>query len=230
MPISFQCPKCGKKLKAPDSAAGRSSSCPGCGGKVTCPEADDGEVVEMQLTPLKPKGFDPFDDIDSGKPYGVAAPDPSAVADAESAPTLKRPGKTKSGKGKKKAELKSIAFYQRYLIILILIQILTGIVYGGYLGSLVAARPDPTKPAVGNLAIISLIVIVSLIAGLASMVFAFMLTMKISNVGMAILVLLLSLVPCANLISLLVVVSIATKRLRAAGIDVGFLGADMSVF
>ena len=52
MPISFQCPHCGKKLKAPDSAAGKSSTCPGCGNKVTCPEpVYDAEVVEM--TPLE---------------------------------------------------------------------------------------------------------------------------------------------------------------------------------
>ena len=48
MAISFQCPNCGKKLKAPDSAAGKQSSCPGCGNLVTCPEpVYDAEVVEM---------------------------------------------------------------------------------------------------------------------------------------------------------------------------------------
>jgi len=78
--------------------------------------------------------------------------------------------------------------------------------------------------------IIGLFIIVGLITGLAATVFAFLLTKKISNVGMAILVLLLSLVPCAGLIPLLVVNGIATNRLRNAGINVGFLGADMSVF
>ena len=37
MSIAFQCPHCGKKLKAPDSAASKSSKCPGCGETVTCP-------------------------------------------------------------------------------------------------------------------------------------------------------------------------------------------------
>jgi hypothetical protein len=230
MPISFQCPKCGKKLKAPDSAAGRSSTCPGCGGTVTCPEADDdGEVVEMQLTPVKPKGFDPFADVDSDKPYGVARPEPPAIADADldATPGLKRPGKTKSGKGKKKAELKSIATYQRYLIICILILIPTNI---AYFASLRALQSNPAKPAGGTIAIFGLSLIVSLIFGLAATVFAFLLTKKISNVGMAILVVLLTLIPCVGLISLFVVSGKATKRLRDAGIDVGFLGADMSVF
>ncbi len=192
----------------------------------------NGEVVEMQLTPAKPKGFDPFADVDSDKPYGVARPEPPAVADADldAAPTLKRPGKTKSGKGKKKAELKSVALYQRYLILGILIQILVGFAYGVYLGSMAAGRPDPTKPAAANIAIIALFLIVLLITGLASTVFAFLLTMKISNVGMAILVLVLQFVPCVSLIALLVVSSMATKRLRNAGINVSFLGADMSAF
>jgi predicted RNA-binding Zn-ribbon protein involved in translation (DUF1610 family) len=88
MAISFQCPQCGKKLKAPDSAAGKASTCPGCGGKVTCPEpVYDAEVVEMQLSPEKPKGFDPFADIDDGKPYGVAGP----PADAQSSDDNRKP-------------------------------------------------------------------------------------------------------------------------------------------
>jgi predicted RNA-binding Zn-ribbon protein involved in translation (DUF1610 family) len=77
MSISFQCPRCGKKLKAPDNAAGKSSTCPGCGGKVTCPEpVYDAEVVEMELAPEKPKGFDPYSEMDDDKPYGVVAPQP----------------------------------------------------------------------------------------------------------------------------------------------------------
>jgi predicted RNA-binding Zn-ribbon protein involved in translation (DUF1610 family) len=46
MPISFQCPNCGMKLKAPESAVGKSSSCPRCETQVTCPEPIyDAEVV-----------------------------------------------------------------------------------------------------------------------------------------------------------------------------------------
>jgi DNA-directed RNA polymerase subunit M/transcription elongation factor TFIIS len=83
MSISFQCPQCGKKLKAPDNAAGKSSSCPGCGNTVTCPEpVYDAEVVEMEVAPDKPKGFDPFADLDDDKPYKVAGtPPPAQSAD-----------------------------------------------------------------------------------------------------------------------------------------------------
>jgi biopolymer transport protein ExbD len=40
MSIRFACPNCGKKLKAPDHDAGRSSLCSGCGQKVRIPFAD----------------------------------------------------------------------------------------------------------------------------------------------------------------------------------------------
>jgi predicted RNA-binding Zn-ribbon protein involved in translation (DUF1610 family) len=44
---------------------------------VTCPEPIyDAEVVEMQLPPEKPAGFDPYEELDDGKPYGVVAPQP----------------------------------------------------------------------------------------------------------------------------------------------------------
>jgi predicted RNA-binding Zn-ribbon protein involved in translation (DUF1610 family) len=81
MPISFQCPQCGKKLKAPDSAAGKSSKCPGCGGTVTCPEpVYDAELFdESQSAP----GHDPYADLDSDKPYGVVEPQPGAAPSAD---------------------------------------------------------------------------------------------------------------------------------------------------
>jgi biopolymer transport protein ExbD len=40
MSIRFACPQCGKKLKAPDHDAGRSSVCTGCGQKLRIPFAD----------------------------------------------------------------------------------------------------------------------------------------------------------------------------------------------
>ena len=82
MPISFECPQCGKKLKAPESAVGKSSACPGCGGTVTCPEPIyDAEVVDMTLEqPGKPAGVDPYADLDDGKAYGVVDPGPAAPA------------------------------------------------------------------------------------------------------------------------------------------------------
>jgi len=83
MAISFPCPRCGKKLKAPDSAVGKSSKCPGCGGPVTCPEpVYDAEVVE--LTPLESPGVDPYGIVDDDKPYALVNPQPAVGSSAES--------------------------------------------------------------------------------------------------------------------------------------------------
>jgi hypothetical protein len=139
--------------------------------------------------------------------------------------TVKRVGKAKSGKGKTKAELRSIAVYQRYLILCILIHLLS---FVAFLGSAIILRPETNGMTRGIDAIFWLIVVVALVSNLAATVFAFVLTTKMSNVGLAILVVLWGVVPCVGLIALYLVFGIATNRLRNAGIDVGFLGADLS--
>ena len=88
MAISFSCPRCGKKLKAPDSAAGKSSKCPGCGSPVTCPEP----VYDAELVNAPPGGLDPFADLDTDKPYEMAAPAAGMPGPAEaSAGEARRP-------------------------------------------------------------------------------------------------------------------------------------------
>jgi predicted RNA-binding Zn-ribbon protein involved in translation (DUF1610 family) len=85
MPITFHCPNCGKKLRAPESAAGKSSTCPGCGNTVTCPEpVFDAEIVETSKKPEKPPAFNPFADLDDDTPYGVAKPAPADESSTES--------------------------------------------------------------------------------------------------------------------------------------------------
>jgi hypothetical protein len=74
MPISFSCPRCGKNLKAPDNAAGKTSKCPGCGSPVTCPEP----IYDAELIDAPPGGVDPYADMDADKPYGLAGPAPGA--------------------------------------------------------------------------------------------------------------------------------------------------------
>jgi predicted RNA-binding Zn-ribbon protein involved in translation (DUF1610 family) len=82
MAISFQCPNCGKKLKAPDSAAGKQSSCPGCGNLVTCPEqVHDAEVVDMTMEPVDDER-DPYGLADEAA-AGPVLPRTAPAADAE---------------------------------------------------------------------------------------------------------------------------------------------------
>jgi predicted RNA-binding Zn-ribbon protein involved in translation (DUF1610 family) len=71
MPIQFECPYCGRKLRAADSAAGKTSSCPGCGGSITAPEP----VYEAELVPEPPPASSrkpsADDDLDDGTPYAL---------------------------------------------------------------------------------------------------------------------------------------------------------------
>lgn len=59
MPIEFSCGTCGKKLRAPDTAAGKRVKCPGCGGPVPVPgeqiyEAEDVSVPAAADDPAVP--------------------------------------------------------------------------------------------------------------------------------------------------------------------------------
>lgn len=74
MPISVLCPKCGKKLNAPDTASGKRAKCPACGQIMQIPEivheaeevTDDFGLPDLQGST---GGFsaDDFDDT-----YGIA--------------------------------------------------------------------------------------------------------------------------------------------------------------
>lgn len=52
MPISFNCPHCGKQIKAPDSAVGKQGSCPACKGPCLVPAPQPAEDDEIKVAPL----------------------------------------------------------------------------------------------------------------------------------------------------------------------------------
>src|SRR5439155_27210232 len=92
MPISIKCPECGRKLNAPDSAAGRRARCPQCKAVVTLPAAGTqvgDEVLDAEPVSAPPQAAgigaappipmadepDPFDEIPLAAPaIPVAAP------------------------------------------------------------------------------------------------------------------------------------------------------------
>jgi predicted RNA-binding Zn-ribbon protein involved in translation (DUF1610 family) len=79
MSISFTCPQCGKKLKAPDNAVGKTSRCLGCGSPVTCPEPIyDAELADPSA--LIPGGVDPYGDLNPDQPYALVEPPAGAAA------------------------------------------------------------------------------------------------------------------------------------------------------
>jgi hypothetical protein len=80
MPISVHCPQCGKKLNAPDSAAGKRARCPQCKTILTLPAADvpmADEVLDAEPMQPPPSGLGVSDPGDApGDEYGLA-PDPT---------------------------------------------------------------------------------------------------------------------------------------------------------
>jgi predicted RNA-binding Zn-ribbon protein involved in translation (DUF1610 family) len=231
MAISFSCARCGKKLKAPDAAAGKTSKCPGCGSPVTCPEpVYDAEPIE---TPLG--GMDPYGDLGADQPYAMT-PEPVAAPSGEARrpcpmcgerivataakcrfcgevfdPTLK--------KGGQKGKLKTIASAQRNLLICIFLNIVSYVVLV-VLGQMVQRNPDPL------LSIVTLIdLAVLLAAGIGGLIYTFILSAKLYNTGLGILLALLGIVPCLGLLVLLMVNQRATALLQENGYEVGLLGA-----
>jgi predicted RNA-binding Zn-ribbon protein involved in translation (DUF1610 family) len=235
MPISFSCLQCGKKLKAPDNAAGKSSKCPGCGTTVTCPEPIyDAELVET--SGAVPGGIDPYGDLDDDKPYAMTAAAPAPATATEDRrpcpmcgesimvaaakcrfcgevfdPAIKKL-KT-GGKGGKARDLRFIAANQRYMIIFMLLYISCVICY--------LFVPPGAKPLFQYGGGIALIVAV---------VFAFIVGIKVYGVVVGILLAIPSIIPCLGLIFFAIINSKATNILRDNGHNVGFLGAHMSEF
>ena len=107
-------------------------------------------------------------------------------------------------------DLKSVARYQKGVIVCILIYLLA--VFGQF-----ALPPEATI----------ILGIGVLLVGLTGAVFAFLLAIKTHGMGQGILLGILCLVPCVGLLVLLVINSKATSVLKQNGIKVGLLGADL---
>jgi hypothetical protein len=111
----------------------------------------------------------------------------------------------------KREDLRSVARYQKGILICILIYLLA--VVGQFL------IPQEFRIFLG---------LGVLMLGLVGTVFTFLLATKVYSTGVGILLGILTLIPCIGLIALLVVNGKATSVLTANGIKVGLLGADLS--
>src|SRR2546422_1471883 len=101
-------------------------------------------------------------------------------------------------------DLRSVAAYQKGIIVCILIYLLAVFVQ--------FALPQPFRVFLG-IGILAL--------GIVSTVFVFLLSTKVYTVGLGLLYAFLTLVPCIGLIMLLVINAKATSILRQNGIKVG---------
>ncbi len=64
MPISLSCPTCGKRLKAPDEAAGKTVTCPKCSCRMTLPTSEPVPRSRTVVRPVVPeeREYEPADE------------------------------------------------------------------------------------------------------------------------------------------------------------------------
>ena len=110
----------------------------------------------------------------------------------------------------KREDLRSVARYQKGVIVCILIYLLA--MFSQF------AIPPELRMFLG---------IGVMFVGLTGAVFAFLLAIKTHGTGQGILLGILCLVPCVGLLVLLIINSKATSVLKQNGIKVGLLGADL---
>jgi len=111
----------------------------------------------------------------------------------------------------KRADLKTVALYQKGLLVCILL----------YLLGVVGQFFIPPEASL-------LLALVVLVVVITATVFVFLLATKVYGTGVGILLGILTLIPCVGLIVLLIVNGKATSILRQNGIRVGLLGANLS--
>jgi hypothetical protein len=117
-----------------------------------------------------------------------------------------------------RADVRQVAVAQKAILICILIQI-ANIVF--QLAVVFGKLPVPQAVLLGCS-------VVSLVSGVVSAVFVFIMAIRVYSTGLGILFGILALIPCVGLIVLLMVNGKATKILQANGYKVGLLGADLS--
>jgi hypothetical protein len=115
----------------------------------------------------------------------------------------------------KQADVRAVALYQKGVLVCILLY------FCCILGQIAAQFVLPPSTAI----LFGLGVIV---AGLAGLVFVFLMATKVYGVGIGIAMGVLTLMPCLGLIVLLLVNGKATKVLQQNGFRVGLLGANLS--
>lgn len=120
-----------------------------------------------------------------------------------------------------RGQLRRIATYQRYLLFSLLANVaaLVGLIVA-------AAASGPRGPNAGPEYLALGLLGVWAVAVLASVVCMFLMSNELFGPAVATLLALLTLLGCVGIIALVVVNQVATNKLKAAGVRVGFLGAD----
>ncbi len=112
-------------------------------------------------------------------------------------------------------DLRSVALYQKGILVCLLIYLIAMV--GGMLGQFLL---PPALLTILGLGVLCL--------GMVGLVFVFLLSVKVYQVGVGIALGLFTMVPCLGLLVLLIINAKATAVLRSNGYKVGLLGADLS--
>jgi len=121
-------------------------------------------------------------------------------------------------KSGRREDLRSVAQYQKGVIVCILAQLLA------VLAQVVLSLSGEPVGAVMSFAAS----LFGIVAGLGGMIFVILLAVKVYNTALGILLGILAIVPCLGLIVLLMVNGKATSILKENGIKVGLMGARLS--
>ncbi len=121
-------------------------------------------------------------------------------------------------------DLRAVAFYQKVLLLCVLAMM---VLYFSIGAVSVMAQESAKAGRTDGALLVPLFVLIAAFAatGIAATVFVFLLSIKVYNVVVGILLGLLVLVPCLNVLVLVIINGHATTVLRRNGVYVGFLGA-----
>lgn len=124
------------------------------------------------------------------------------------------------------ADLRQVAWCQRFLILCMLGQI---VVWVGYIAWFVLMGNAPAGPGRGEPAIdpMNVVLVATGLLSLIAAVFVILLSTKTTGTAMGIFLGLLTLVPCLSLLIIVIANTQATSVLQRHGIRVGLIGARM---
>lgn len=196
---------CGQRFNAPPELAGKRVACPVCRQPIAVPAGQPADALQ----PLDSTA-DPFwDDVSQAESSVPMNAGFQGAVNPYSAPqTL---GVPKRPLGGSRDELRKIALYQKGIQVCVLIYLLAVIC------SLVPFAPMRVLAGLGVILVIT-----------AGPVFVFLLSTKVYELWLGIVLGILTFVPCLGLIMLLIVNQKATSTLQAKGISVGLMGARLS--
>ncbi len=220
--IAFTCPKCAEEIEVTDRMAGKEVECPGCGDRIPVPQSDtrpgpgEEEEAARAVTTRKDTGSRRKDEEDE---------------EDEAVSRKVTKGKAKRSRRRDEDEdeddypnvaknrlshktLRSIAVFQKGILVCILIEILVAVSLG-----LLLPRDMSWVTALALCGF-----------GVVASVFVFQLAIQLYGVVLGILLGILSLAPCLGFLVLLLVNSSATSTLQLHGYKVGLLGASLAEF